>query len=272
VVEEALAAVVNRRAAELATELRQGEPVNVALASYNPSEAPVVPLAFRFIGSPWSRPVEGSLQEADDVGPNPSWERTFGAGLERLRRALAASPRTRRIRFYPRCTLATSARAGAVFHRATGLGVECDQDGILWNLSGERDRAAEVRTLVQHADPSPEEFHVLVSATGESRPLYQQWRERSFRATAQVVEIRPEADPSRTLIRNAAHALGWADHVFLAIAQLRHDPTILIRLFLYCPAGLAVAVGQSLNAMGDIALMDMDKGQRRYVESFRFRA
>jgi hypothetical protein len=158
-----------------------------------------------------------------------------------------------------------------VFHRASGLWLECDQNGALWNLSGERAPADEVRTLVRESDASPAELHVLVSATGEVAPLYREWRNRPRRLPAVAVEVRPDQDTSQKLIRDAAHALGWADHVYLAVAQLREDPNCLIRLFLYVPAGLAVAIGRSLNAMGDVALMDLDKKRRRYVETFRFR-
>ena len=236
------------------------------LASYNPEE--VLP----------GKIHELRLYLPSEAEDRTDWERTTWTALRDLRQSLAAQGR-RKLLILPRCVGGLAIRAGAVFHRASGLDVAViqrdDEAGgeDTWILDGPASPAP-LRTdeRVPERAQTPKEIHLLLSITRDVFPQWSRWR-FSHDQPAIMLHLQPSSGPGRTSVRGASAArdLALAITNLLLERRARH-PDLPIRVFYAGPNGLAVAIGRGLNALGEIILMDLDKYRDTYVESFRFRA
>ncbi len=236
------------------------------LASYNPEE--VLPGRIHDLRLYLSA-------EADD---RADWERTTWTALRALRQSLVAQGRGKLL-ILPRCLGSLAVRAGAVFHRASGLDVAVAQrddfTGLdeIWSLDGQATPAT-LRTddRTPERGQAPEEVHLLLSITRDVFPLWSRWR-FDHDQPAVMLHVRPSSGPGRASVQGAAAARDLALTITnLLLDQRTRYPTQPIRIFYAGPNGLAVAIGRGLNALGEIILMDLDKYRGAYVESFRFRA
>ncbi len=248
----------------LADTSRSAPEAVLILASYNPEE--VLP----------GRHADLRLFLSADAEDRATWESTTWSHLRDLRQALAAQGR-KRLLILPRCVVGLAIRAGAVFHRATGMDVSVvqrdDSSGRdeVWALDGESSPAnVHVELRLPDRGEVPEEVHLLLSIAQDTFPLWSRWR-FTHAQPAVLLHIRPPGGTSRSAVQGAPAARDLARAVTGLLLQQRAAwPSIPIRVFYAGPAGLAVALGRGLNALGDIILMDLDKYRSTYVESFRF--
>ena len=273
-IDRLLDALVRARVRALQGVREHRAPVEIVLATYNVRETPSRSAAFRFAVD---------LEAEDDPGSRRKrLEEVFSGGLKRLRAGLAESPKTRKLRFYPRCGLSVALRAGALFHRASGFHVECEQNGELWTTDSPGEPPSDAvfspvsRETVAASAP---ELHLLLSISREVLPQYEVWRGAGGR-DASAVELAPAAGPGREAIRDADDLAGWAALVPRMIATF-HPAVITahprekewpLRFFVATPAALAVTIGRQLNAHGRIIAMEWDKARGGYFEAFDFRA
>jgi CRISPR type III-B/RAMP module RAMP protein Cmr6 len=167
----------------------------------------------------------------------------------------------------PRCTAPLALLAGAVFHRATGRRLTCAQltgGGVTsaWDLSLEADAQSKLRAELLHSD-EPGELQVALSVSNDVREAVDRWREETGQR-GPLLHLQPEGGPSRQALLGAAQAVAFAEQARAHIQSHRRGRGW--RLFLSAPNGLVLALGQQLNAMGPVRVMDFEKDKQTYVE------
>lgn len=233
----------------------------LVLASFNPDEV----LA--------DHPLHLRLFQPSGAPDRSGWESYFAAGLVELRRELQERG-PRRVLIHAMCVPSVAMRAGAIFHRRSGLKVDCTwRDPALghfavWELDPPptAEPAPHLLESARTADPDPTELHLTISASASVLDAWEEWR---FRAGVRAValHVEPGAGVGHRSVPDARSAVRMAEEIADLLRQLPAPPPRL-RVFCAGPAPLAVALGRALRFSGPVHLMDYDPRFETYVESF----
>jgi len=99
---------------------------------------------------------------------------------------------------------------------------------------------------------------------------YEAWRARDMtpdESPRVILHIQPPGGPGRDSVpRGVVTDLGESIVETLIRRKKTGDR---LRFFIAAPNALSLALGRSLNALGDVRLMDWIKEEMRYVETFK---
>jgi hypothetical protein len=200
------------------------------------------------------------------------WETRLLPALERVRSAVRSECPGRAVIADGHMTVATAVALGRAFSETTGLSLAWRQlpSGAHWSLADCAGDSGLAPTLASH-DVSGTDLAVLVSIRGN---------------VAEAVRVsRPVLPPFRAILTIGAHdgsahvsldTPGKAGHaartIGNAIREARQRFPVVQRthLFMSGPAGVALMVGQQLNAVGPVHLYEHDQSSDavgRYVPS-----
>ncbi len=216
-------------------------------------------------------------------GDEGAWRGVY-QGMVEIRNRVQSQAR-KRVRIHPRCAPGMAILAGSVFHRASGVEVEVDQNGVLWDLNQGRSAAlrGEGRDGILAAweqdwkfdeGEGLQERHLLISVAANVLPGYQTWRLRNWdRPDLEKVAARIALSlaPLPAQVTGARAACRLALEADRLIRELP-EPQTPLRIFFAGPVGLAVALGRELNTAGQVILMDWDKDSQQYQESITLTA
>lgn len=157
-------------------------------------------------------------------------------------------------------TLAAAVALGHTFSATAGIPLAWQQLGPggpegVWSLAVRRESSGYTATFVDH-DPAADGLAVIVSVAQSGRLAF--GRAGAVPKMRAVVEIfHPDPAPPRL---SAGQASDVAYLVIEAVKEARRRYVGLseTHLFLACPAGLAVLIGQFLNALGPVVVYEHD--------------
>jgi SMODS-associated and fused to various effectors sensor domain/TIR domain len=188
-----------------------------------------------------------------------AWDTALLPALRSVHREVGRSFAERRIVVHGHPTLATAFALGRAFSAVSGLSLAFEQMGLdgsrfLWSLS-EPHQASGFVVRSHGADPAGGGLAVLVSVMHDAS--------LAFRATSALppmraaIEVDPAGDGGRGQLTPGG-AVDLANEIAEAIrtGRSQYQGVRTIHLFLACPAGLAVMLGQLLNAVGPITVYE----------------
>lgn len=188
-----------------------------------------------------------------------AWETELLPALRSVHHEIGKSAGRRRIVVHGHPTLAAAFALGRAFPAVSGMSVAWDQiatDGIrsLWSLSEPRERSGFI-VRVQGVDPGGEGLAVLVSVMHDASLAY--GATSGLPPMRATVEINPGGDRPRGQL-SPGGAVDLANEIADAVRRARTEfqGVRTIHLFLACPVGLAVMIGQLLNAVGPITVYE----------------
>jgi hypothetical protein len=242
-----------------------GDSVAVGIWTYIPDEVANPEVAYTFGSLVQDRETEAALQAR--------WDARITQGLLLLRQTLGGSSR-KQVRFYPKCHPAVAVRAGAIFSHRTGFSLEAIQNGSAWDMDLHKARVRpglRIDSLpVPGTLPRSDEMHVLLSFTQDVQAGYEAWQTRYMTTEESpriILHIQPPGGPGRDSVpRDVVTDLGES---IVEILIRRKKTGDRLRFFIAAPNALSLALGRSLNALGDVSLMDWIKEEMRYVETFK---
>jgi hypothetical protein len=190
-----------------------------------------------------------------------AWETELLPALRSVHREIGRCAAGRRIVVHGHPTLAAAFAFGRAFPAVSGMSVAWEQIGTdgsrcLWSLAEPR-QASGFIVPVHGVDPDGEGLAVLVSVMHDASLAYG--------ATAGLPPMRAavEVDPANGGRRgqlSPSGAVDLANEIADAVRRARAEFQGIrtIHLFLACPVGLAVMIGQLLNAVGPITVYEHD--------------
>jgi hypothetical protein len=157
-------------------------------------------------------------------------------------------------------TLAAAIALGHTFSATAGVPLAWQQRGAggpegVWSLAVPRESSGYIATFVDH-DPGAGGLAVVVSVAQSGRFAF--GRAGALPKMRAVVEIfHPDLAPSRL---GPGQASDVAHIVIEAVKEARRRYVGLseTHFFLACPAGLALLIGQFLNALGPVVVYEHD--------------
>jgi hypothetical protein len=172
---------------------------------------------------------------------------------------------------YP--TLSTAVALGRMFPAVAGISVAWDQmapDGSrdLWSL-GALPEGSGFSVTTRGSDPRGDGLAVVVSVAQDARGAY---GASSLPAMRAVIEVTPVVErTSKQLTAGAARQLVHEVADAVRQAKTTHIGVREIHLFLACPVGLAIMIGQLLNAVGPMTVYEHvdDDAVGHYVPEVR---
>ncbi len=185
--------------------------------------------------------------------PPTVWNDHLAPAVERIKDAVRSRCPGRRVIADGHMTIATGLLLGRAFVETTGIGLSWVQlpSRAIWSLDAPQEDSAMVAQL-NSFDPHGTDLAVLVSVRGNIEP--------AVKATAGLPEFRAVlrigaadgsgmvdlATPGRAV--HAARLIGNQ----LRLARQKYPVAQRVHLFMSGPAGLAMMVGQQLNAVGPV--------------------
>jgi hypothetical protein len=190
-----------------------------------------------------------------------AWETELLPALRSVHHEIGKSAARRRIVVHGHPTLGAAFALGRAFPAVSGMSVAWEQiatDGsrCLWSLSEPRQGSGFI-VRAQGVDPAGDGLAVLVSVIHDASLAY--GVSAGLPSMRAAVEVDPADGGQRAqLLTNGAVDLAYeiADAVRRARTEFQGIRTI--HMFLACPVGLAVMIGQLLNAVGPITVYEHD--------------
>jgi len=230
-----------------------------------------------------------------------SWHQEIELRLRKLQALLAEDVRTRQVIFYGGRTLSVSLLAGVLFHHGTSFDVACQTLEGVWSIHRQKLRTSvpirEDRRVMLEGNAW--EVHVLIATSRAVENEYRGWLSRGHeRAARRCIHIDPESGPNRQSVDEEL-LFDWAETLFERMTAAQEgllqeerkrlqtererlekagqsSPTAspplkkpAVRLFFATSTALAMAPGRSLNAVGEVIVMDHQKLRQDYYEAFR---
>jgi hypothetical protein len=200
------------------------------------------------------------------------WDSVLIPQLKLAQAQLSNTPDGMYIDLRGKMPLSVSVVVGRIFSEAMGFKFRVEQPSggevNLWRSDVGTSSYGLVKSMSE-GDRQSRVGMVSVSVTGDARPDVQ----RQFVGTTTHfrvwVDIQPLEGPNANSLKSANDAVSVAIDIKEQIRQIRaHYDLDQIWLFLYCPASLALFLGQRLNALGKIVLFERDS-KNTYTESIR---
>ncbi len=190
------------------------------------------------------------------VATQEVWEKKLFPQLKESRDRLAAIEGGTYIDFRGKLPLTASLAVGNVYSEAFGVRFRLEQPSggeILFWRSDVGVEPFELTAQDIPLDPQGSDGVVALSITGDAAPDVQRLassKPGTFRAFLNLV---PKAGADATSVRSAGEAVSIATQAKDALRRFRIDHRLsTIHLVLYCPASVALFLGQRMNALGRI--------------------
>jgi hypothetical protein len=194
--------------------------------------------------------------ETRSVASQNVWEKQLFPQLKQARTSLAAMRGGTYIDFRGKLPLTASLAVGYVFSEAFGVRFRVEQpsggETFLWRSDAGME-SLELSSQQQLLDPVASEGIVALSITGDATPDMQRLaksRPGTFRAT---LNLSPKAGAGATSIRSAGEAVSIANQAKEQMRRFRTEFGLsAVHLVLYCPATIALFLGQRMSALGKV--------------------
>jgi hypothetical protein len=208
--------------------------------------------------------------ETRKIADQTTWDTILIPQLKQAREQLSNTPSGDYIDLRAKVPLSASVMIGRIFAEAMGFKFRVEQPSggeiHLWR-SDAGAGAFSLRATSAEGSAESRIGLVSVSITGDAKPDIQRQFAKDQRGFRRWVDLQPESGPRATSLSSANEAVAVAHHVKETIRELRSLCGLeQVWLFLYCPATLAVFIGQRLNAVGAVVLYERD-GKGNYAES-----
>lgn len=237
---------LKRRLAKNHALLKPEEPVRVLFNAHAQADEgfrPGYPIQIN-----WSRHFSHRFASQE------TWNDRLIPALDVVVRSVRKSAPGRRLTVEGRATIASSLVLGHAFREVTDIPIAWHQKpcGSIWSL-GECEADCDVRAEpLRHLRIDAKDLAVFVCVTGNVEAAVNATTDLpKFRA---VVCIRPTGGSARCDLRSPGEATWVARTIAKAIRDARHELRTIERthLFFAGPAGLAMLVGQQINAVGPV--------------------
>jgi SMODS-associated and fused to various effectors sensor domain/Cap4 dsDNA endonuclease len=194
--------------------------------------------------------------EARSVASPVVWEEKLLPQLRETRTKFAAMTGGTYIDFRGKLPLSASLAVGHIFSEPFGIRFRVEQPSggeiLLWR-SDAGTEAFDLHTEETPFDADGSEGIVALSITGNAGPDVLRLASvmpRNFRA---FLNLTPKAGFSATSVQSAGQVVSIATQVKELIRRFRtHRGLTAIHLVLYCPAAVALFLGQRMNALGKV--------------------
>lgn len=238
-------ALLKRRLAKIHEHLPLGEPIRLLLSAH--AEAGEAFLPGFGVQINWARHFSHRF------APPSVWSDRLLPALAAVLDAMRASAPGRAIAAEGRATLAACLALGRTFREVTDIPLTWRQKpaNSTWSLAGPMADCGFARDQRDH-DLGSDELAVLVSVTGDVEPaVVATTGLPRFRA---LLTVKPTDGSTRRELTEDGQAAHLARLIVGAIREARKELRTINRthLFIAGPAGLAILVGQLLNAVGPV--------------------
>jgi hypothetical protein len=210
--------------------------------------------------------------ETRAIAPQEIWDSVLIPQLKQAREQLSNTRDGMYIDLRGKMPLSVSVVVGRVFAEALGFKFRVEQPSAgevhLWR-SDVGASAYGLKTSTSDGDQGSRIGMISLSVTGDARPDIQRQFVGNTASFRVWVDLQPSEGPSASSLKSANDAVSVAMNVKEQIRQIRAQYDLdQIWLFLYCPASLALFLGQRLNALGKIVLFERNS-KNTYAESVR---
>jgi hypothetical protein len=210
--------------------------------------------------------------ETRRLPPQQVWDSVLIPQLKEARADLSNSPDGMYIDLRGKMPLSASVTVGRIFAEAMGFKFRLEQPSggevQLWRSDAGPSEYALTESTVTRDNQSQIGF-ISVSITGDARPDIQRQFVQSAAQFKIWTDLQPSRGPGASSLDSANDAVSVAMQVKEKARELRtHYQLDELWFFLYCPASLALLLGQRLNALGTIVLLERDS-KNCYREAIR---
>jgi len=196
------------------------------------------------------------------IADQQTWDRTLLRELKRARQKLAEMPSGTYVDFRGKLPLTASLAVGRVFSEAFGFQFRVEQptggEVLLWR-SDVAPSNYPLNPRQRNLESGASAGLVSLSITGDAEPDMAQMINGSPGTFRGLLNILPAAGAGSSAVKSPSDAVAIANQVKDEIRRFRTQNSLQsIHLVLYCPAVLALFLGQRLNALGDILAYERD--------------
>jgi len=194
--------------------------------------------------------------ESRTIATQYTWEKKLFPQLKESRAKLAAMNGGTYVDFRGKLPLTASLAVGHVYSEAFGIRFRVEQSSgseILFWRSDAGTEPFELKAEHITFDPQGSEGIVALSITGDAGPDVQRLASSKPGTFGAFLNLTPKAGANATSIHSAGEVVCIATQAKDALRRFRIDHSLsAIHLVLYCPATVALFLGQRMNALGRI--------------------
>ena len=257
---------------KIGERLHQARAVNVDLLCY----VAIAPRDSATIQIDWTKHF------LNGVAPDEIWAQRLLPELDSVYRQVGRTSPEPAVALRQRAPISVGLAFGAIFSSASGIRIwveqRTDDRDVQWWAAQEDAPTITGRLLnPQHTllNPQAQDTLIEVGVTHAIAQSVDQWRQAQAHTFAEHIRFVPNLEPGRTAVPDAAHALAMARQIGAAcVAAHTARPAGTIHMVVAAPFGLALMIGQKLNACGMVQCYDFAKssGSAMYVPSCRLNA
>lgn len=211
----------------------------------------------------WSEHFDRAVRKAPDP---ETWSSVLLPELLKIRNEVDKHTNKRFIRFRGRACLSAGLAFGYTFPEVAGYGIEAEQRNQVWRSDYKQNRhaALDFEHSLENSDSS--DLRVEFSVTANVSRRVREYIKATGAYFKASLKLRPSSDIGPDSVPDGATALKYVREAKRIIREVRDlYEAERVHLFLSGPLGIAVFLGQQLNALGEVQCYE--EQSKGYVKS-----